>query len=151
MLSRVVSMLWWHFRQCTAKSHLLTVFFTENQTCRHRLLTVLDFRITYPRGPNELHETEIALWEQMTGIGPCPKQKQTRSGVRPLFTTWKWSQNLEQLLLHIVSPLDVLDIFTEKNKRRKVETTMCFIYLSWYLCFFHVREENLCLTRKHGS
>lgn len=119
LLSRVVSMFWWHFKQCTTKSHLLTVFFTENQICRLRLLTVLDFKITYPRAPSDLHEIEVALREQMTAVGPCSKQKQTRSGIRPLFTTWQWSQNLKQLFLHSVSPLDFLDILREKTKEGK--------------------------------
>lgn len=39
--------------------------------------------------------------------------------ISPLFTTWQRSQNLKQLLLQIVSPLDVLDIFTEKKKKKK--------------------------------
>lgn len=81
LLSMVLLMLWWHFRQCTAESHLLTVFFTENQTCRLRLNSFrFQSSITYPTAPSYLHETEVALWEQMTGKGPCSKQKQTRSG-----------------------------------------------------------------------
>lgn len=127
-MSMVVSMLWWHFGQCRAESHLWTIFFTENQTCRVRLLTVLDIKVTYPTTPSVLHEIEVALWEQ--GI------------VQSIKTT----KNFKLLLLQIVSPLDILDIFTGKNKKTKVETSMCFICLFWYLWFFHVREENLCLT-----
>lgn len=83
----IISMLWCHFRQCTAESHLLTVFFTENQTCRFRLLTVLNFKVTYPTAPSDLHETEEALWEQIRGIGPCSEQKPTRQTKQTFFTT----------------------------------------------------------------
>lgn len=56
--------------------------------------------------------------------------------IRPFFTTWQWSQNFKQLLLQIVSPLDILNILTEKNKKNKSRNKHVFYMFVLILTIF---------------